>query len=94
MGDKSENKPDYMQMQHISEGLPWLYSVTKSWLQLKVNVSCVFQALTDVATTVAQTLFLQAGGEASQLPRITADSKIVRNIIYIDTDKTKHAATR
>lgn len=40
------------------------------------------KALTDVATTVAQTLFLQAGGEASQLPRITADSKIVAQLLY------------
>uniref|UniRef100_A0A8C6SV38 Nicastrin n=1 Tax=Neogobius melanostomus TaxID=47308 RepID=A0A8C6SV38_9GOBI len=40
------------------------------------------KALADVATLIAQTLFLQAGGEAAQAPSITADPQIVTQLLY------------
>ncbi|XP_031415855.1 nicastrin [Clupea harengus] len=39
-------------------------------------------ALADVATLVARSLYLQAGGEESQIPNITADPKIVTQLLY------------
>lgn len=45
----------------------------------------LFQALTEVATTVARALYMQAGGGEPQLSSISADPNIVRfnfNIIY------------
>ncbi|KAJ0059332.1 hypothetical protein NL108_015517, partial [Boleophthalmus pectinirostris] len=49
------------------------------------------KALTDVATLVAQTLFLQAGGDAAQAPSITADSKIVTQLLYGFLVKSKNS---
>lgn len=38
---------------------------------------CIFQALTEVATLVARSLYAQAGGAADNLSSITADPQIV-----------------
>lgn len=41
------------------------------------------QALTEVATTVARALYLQAGGSEAQLSSIKADPQIVRVLDFI-----------
>lgn len=40
----------------------------------------IFQSLTDVATLVARSLYLQAGGKKSELNNITADPKTVSHM--------------
>uniref|UniRef100_A0A3B3CTR4 Nicastrin n=1 Tax=Oryzias melastigma TaxID=30732 RepID=A0A3B3CTR4_ORYME len=40
------------------------------------------KALTEVATTVARGLYLQAGGELAQMSRIQADSELVSKMLY------------
>lgn len=44
---------------------------------------CIFQALAEVATMVAQVLYKQAGGADAQLVNIKADPKIVRLLDFI-----------
>lgn len=50
--------------------------------QQLINVTETAKALTDVATLVAQALFLQAGGDAGQAASIAADSQIVAQMLY------------
>ncbi|KAG5285800.1 hypothetical protein AALO_G00007580 [Alosa alosa] len=45
-------------------------------------VTDIARALTNVSTLVARSLYLQAGGEESQLENISADSKIVTQLLY------------
>lgn len=45
--------------------------------------SCIFQALTEVATLVARALYAQAGGAVNKLSSINVDPHIVRLSDYL-----------